>query len=96
MKIYEGLYIFSRYEQDVRYLMELIIDFGYHRKRQNDWTAKDTSHYQTLYNTILMDTCSYIDEYNKNFLHNTEQTFHDRIKTVKKIAKPAGVHLGVK
>lgn len=89
MKIYESLYIFSRYEQDIRYLMELLIDFGYNNKGQNDWNAKETSHYQTMYNTILMDTCSYLDEYNKNFLHNAENEFHDRIKTIKKIARPA-------
>lgn len=89
MKIYESLYIFSRYEQDIRYLMELLIDFGYNKKGQNDWTPKETSHYQTIYNTILMDTCSYVDEYNKNFLNNAEQQFHSRIKTVKRIAKPA-------
>jgi len=72
MKINECLYIFLRYEQDIRYLMELIMDFGYHKKGQHDWTPKETSHYQTLYNTILMNTCSYLDEYNKNFLHNAE------------------------
>jgi len=47
------------------------------------------SHYQVLYNTILMNTCSYLDEYNKNFLINAEYKFHERIKTLKKIAKPA-------
>ena len=69
--------------------MELIMDFGYHKKGQHDWTPKETSHYQTLYNTILMNTCSYLDEYNKNFLHNAELQFHERIKTLKKIAKSA-------
>jgi hypothetical protein len=34
------------------------MDFDYHKKGQNDWTSKETSHYQTLYNTILMDSCS--------------------------------------
>jgi hypothetical protein len=58
MKIYESLYLFWRNEQNVRYLMELIMDFDYHKKGQNDWTSKETSHYQTLYNTILMDSCS--------------------------------------
>ena len=89
MRIYESLYIFSRYEQDIRYLMELIMDFGYNKKGQNDWTPKETSHYQTLYNTILMNTCSYLDEYNKKFLVNAELDFHERIKTIRKIAKPA-------
>ena len=89
MKLYESLYIFSRYEQDIRYIMELLIDFGYNKKGQNDWNAKETSHYQTLYNTILMHTCSYQDEYNKNFLSNAEPEFQSRIKAVKKIAKPA-------
>lgn len=69
--------------------MELIKDFGYDKKGQNDWTNKEMSHYQVLYNTILMNTCSYLDEYNKNFLINAEYKFHERIKTLKKIAKPA-------
>jgi len=69
--------------------MELIRDFGYHKKGQHDWTPKETSHYQTLYNTILMNACSYLDEYNKNLLHNAEPQFHERIKSLKKIAKPA-------
>lgn len=89
MRIYESLYIFSRYEQDIRYFMKLIKDFGYDKKGQNDWTNKEISHYQILYNTILMNTCSYLDEYNKNFLINAEYKFHERIKTLKKIAKPA-------
>lgn|SRR5690348_5741159 len=69
--------------------MKLIKDFGYDKKGQNDWTNKEISHYQILYNTILMNTCSYLDEYNKNFLINAEYKFHERIKTLKKIAKPA-------
>jgi len=89
VRIYESLYIFSRYEQDIRYFMKLIKDFGYDKKGQNDWTNKEISHYQILYNTILMNTCSYLDEYNKNFLINAEYKFHERIKTLKKIAKPA-------
>ena len=89
MRIYESLYIFSRYEQDIRYLMELIMDFGYNKRGQNDWIPKEMSLYQTLYNAILMNTCSYLDEYNKIFSIHAEQEFHNRIKTVKKITKPA-------
>jgi len=36
-----------------------------------------------------MNVCSYLEEYNKNFLAKSEEEFHIRIKEVKKIAKPA-------
>ena len=89
MKLYESLYIFLRYKQDINYLMEFIIDFGYHKKAQNEFTLKDQAHYVTLYHTILMNTCSFLDEYNKHFQAKSEPEFHERILSVKKIAKPA-------
>lgn len=89
MKIYESLYIFSRYKQDIRYLFEIMIDSGYRERKQNDWNLKDQTHYVALYNTILLNSCSYLDEYNKHFLANSETKFHERIKSIKRIAKPA-------
>lgn len=89
MRLYESLYIFLRYIQDIKYLMEFMIDFGYSERRENEWNLKDKAHYVALYNTILMNACSYLDEYNKNFLVKSEPQFHDRILQVKKIAKPA-------
>lgn len=89
MKLYESLYIFLRYINDIGYLMEFMIDFGYREKKQNEWTFKDQAHYVSLYNTIIMNVCSFLDEYNKHFLFRAEPEFHDRISQVKKIAKPA-------
>ena len=89
MKLYESLYIFLRYTQDIKYLMEIMIDLGYRERKQNEWNLKDQAHYFALYNTILMNTCSYLDEYNKNFLAKAEPEFHERILQIKKIAKPA-------
>lgn len=89
MKLYESLYIFLRYTQDIKYLMEIMIDSGYREKKQNEWNLKDQAHYIALYNTILMNTCSYLDEYNKNFLAKAEPEFRERIIQIKQIAKPA-------
>ncbi len=89
MKLYESLYIFLRYKQDINFLFEFIIDFGYRERKQDEWNLKDQAHYVTMYNAILMNTCSYLDEYNKHFLSKAEPEFKDRILTVKKIAKPA-------
>ena len=65
MKLYESLYIFLRYKQDIKFLFELIIDFGYQERKQDEWNLKDQAHYVTMYNAILMNSCSYLDEYNK-------------------------------
>lgn len=89
MKLYESLYIFARYAQDIKYLFELMIDFGYRERKADEWNAKDLTHYITLYNTVLLDVCSYVDEYNKHFLNKAEAQFKERILSVKKIAKPA-------
>ncbi|SRR6266536_240428 len=89
MKLYESLYIFARYAQDIKYLFELMIDSGYRERKADEWNRKDLAHYITLYNTILLDVCSYIDEYNKHFLTKAEPQFKERILSVKKIAKPA-------
>lgn len=89
MKLYESLYIFARYAQDIKYLFELIIDFGYRERKANEWNAKDLTHYITLYNTVLLNVCSYIDEYNRHFLIEAELQFKERILSLKKIAKPA-------
>lgn len=89
MKLYESLYIFMRYSQDIKYLMEFLIDFGYHQRKQNEWSLKDKTHYIVLYNTILMNICSYLEEYNKNFSTACEPEYKSRILEIKKIAKPA-------
>lgn len=89
MKLYESLYIFLRYKQDINFLFELVIDFGYRERKQDEWNLKDQAHYVTMYNAILMNSCSYLDEYNKHFLSKSEPEFKDRILAVKKIAKPA-------
>jgi hypothetical protein len=89
MRLYESLYIFMRYSQDIKFLMELLIDFGYHQRKQNEWGLKDKAHYVVLYNTILMNVCSYLDEYNKNFSTECEPEYKSRILEAKKIAKPA-------
>lgn len=89
MRLYESLYIFARYAQDIKFLFELIIDFGYRERKSDDWDRKELTHYITLYNTVLLDVCSYIDEYNKHFASKSESQFKDRILSVKRIAKPA-------
>ena len=58
MKLYESLYIFLRYKQDINFLFELIIDFAYRERKQYEWNLKDEAHYVTMYNAILMHTCS--------------------------------------
>ena len=89
LKLYESLYIFLRYKQDINFLMEFIIDFNYHNRNTDEFTLKEKAHYLALYNTILMNVCSYLDEYNKHFMAKAEIEFHTRIQTIKKIAKPA-------
>jgi hypothetical protein len=89
MKLYESLYIFLRYRNDISFLMEFMVDFGYREKKQNEWAFKEQAHYISLYNTIIMNVCSFLDEYNNHFSVRVESEFHDRIYQVKKIAKPA-------
>ncbi|MDP4282953.1 MAG: hypothetical protein Q8891_00900 [Bacteroidota bacterium] len=69
--------------------MEFMVDLDYRGRKQNEWNLKDKAHYVALYNTIILNTCSFLDEYNKKFLLNSEPEFHERILQIKKIARPA-------
>lgn len=66
-----------------------MIDFGYRERRQEEWNLKDQAHYVTMYNAILMNSCSYLEEYNKHFRSKWELEFKGRILAIKKIAMPA-------
>lgn len=78
-----------RYKQDMIYLVEIMMDLEYHKRKQYEWNLKDQTHYVALYNTILMDICSYLDEYNDNFFQKAEEQFKGRILEIRKISKPA-------
>lgn len=89
MKIKESLYIFAKYQSDITFLFQTLIDLGYHLKGDGDWTPKERVHYVTIYNTVLLNICSFLEEYDNHFLAFAENEFKERILRVKKIAKPA-------
>jgi hypothetical protein len=74
--------------------MEFLVDLGYSNRKEGEWNEKDKTHFISLFNSILLNICSYIDEYNLNFLHISEPEFKNRIIDVKRIAKPAFKKIG--
>jgi hypothetical protein len=89
MKLYESFYILQRYMEVVDATVQIIIEHGFHKMKETDWTKKNQIHYVTLFTHILLDVKSYEDEYDNHFGINTESQFKDRIMTIKRIAKPA-------
>jgi len=89
MRIKESLYIFAKYQSDIAFLFQTLMDLGYHVKGDGDWTPKERVHYVTIYNTVLLNICSFVEEYDNHFLAFAESEFKQRVLSVKKIAKPA-------
>src|SRR5688572_5426697 len=87
MKLFESIYILQRYCEIIEVLTAVMTKNGYHRKRE--WNKHDTIHYFTLYQNVLLDVNSFLDEYENYFLSTSEEEFRERILAAKKIAKPA-------
>jgi hypothetical protein len=88
MKLYESIFILKRYEEWIAIRAAIMAGLNYH-KHGTLPTKEHTIHYVTLYNSIVVDVCSFKDEYNNYFLQKSEPEFTDRIKVIRKIAKPA-------
>jgi len=87
MKVFESIYILVRYAEVIESLTQVMVDNEYHKRRPLD--KKEQFHYVTLFTHILMDVNSFFDEYDNNFERLAEEDYKDRIRTVKRIAKPA-------
>jgi hypothetical protein len=88
MKIYESLYILDLYMKDIKYMIEYIIDFNFHNKSDKDWKSeKEKTLYKTLFFKVLLDACSYLQQFEKHFLKIEEPELTERIKVVEEITK---------
>jgi hypothetical protein len=88
MKLFKTLYILKRFNAVIRNLMKVMVDNNFHKTRDCEWSEETLTHYVALYFNIIIDTYSYLDEYDNFSGVKIEVEFSDRIIIIKKIAKP--------
>lgn len=87
MKLYETLYILSRFYDVIEGLTAIMMKHEYHKK--STWSKHEQIHFVTLFQNVLLDTSSYMDEYDNYLVSKSESEFKEKIITARKIAKPA-------
>ncbi|MDT3401480.1 hypothetical protein QE417_000552 [Mucilaginibacter terrae] len=59
--------------------------FTIYDKHKKIW---DDDNYHMLSHSCILNTCSFLEEYNNNFGVKSESQYHDRILLAKKISSP--------
>lgn len=88
MRIYQSLFILKNIYNTITYLSDIMVD--HHLTFLDPGTAdeKTGSHFMALFQHSILEACSFMEEYEQNFGILTEPAYQDRIRFVKKAAKP--------
>ena len=90
MKILDSLFILRKYSESIPVLVDLLNDHHWNKDTPtNTWTDKELQLYTALISQILLNTDSFLEEFNGHFLNNVEQEYKVRVKNVHEIAAPA-------
>jgi hypothetical protein len=84
----ESITILYRFSNQIVNRAILINDFGLANISNENITEKELTLLITLFNMIIIDSVSYLDEYDQVFGINTETLYKNRIVEVKSINKP--------
>ena len=89
-KFYESLYILTHLYDNITYLSEIMQDNDFHViHTDSDLPEKQIFHFIALFRHIIMETCSFMEEYENNLYQLAELEYQERIRECKKIVKPA-------
>jgi hypothetical protein len=76
----------TRFSKEIGYRCNLIVDFKFH-KGFSDMNPKNLTLLNSLFYMAVIDSYSYLAEYDQVFGHKTENEFNERIIDVKTINK---------
>src|SRR5690349_8048742 len=86
-KLYVTLFILRKRVENIQFILEIMKDNKFDHIHSRELDHKQGIHYTTLFFTVLMETVSFIIEYEEHF-HNVEPEYVLRVKKVKKLTKP--------
>lgn len=88
MKFYESLFILTRTYDNITYLSEIMWDHDLIEKAGFELEEKKVFHYLSLFSHIILETCSFLEEYEKNLFSVSEDQYKNRIRQLRKNAQP--------
>jgi len=84
----ESIQIMTRFAREIGYRNSLIVDFNFHKTGFSDTDPKHLTLLNSLFYMAVIDSYSYLAEYEQVFGIKTENEFNKRVIDVKTINKP--------
>ena len=87
-KLVESTQILTRFAREMGYRNQLLVDFEFPTKDANKIIDKDLTLLNSLFYMTVIDSVSFLDEYQQVYGVKTETKYKDRIRITKAINKP--------
>lgn len=87
-KLVESIQIMTRFAREMGYRNQLLVDFGFPTKDSEKIIDKELTLFNSLFYLTVIDSVSFLDEYQQVFGVKTEKKYKDRIIITKAINKP--------
>jgi hypothetical protein len=87
-KLVESLQIMTRFAREMGYRNQLLIDFEFPTRDSDKMIDKDLTLLNSLFYMTVIDSVSFLDEYQQVYGVKTEKKYKDRIIITKAINKP--------
>jgi hypothetical protein len=87
-KLVESIQIMTRFAREMGYRNQLLVDFEFPTKDFEKIIDKELTLFNSLFYMTVIDSVSFLDEYQQVFGVKTEKKYKDRIIITKAINKP--------
>lgn len=87
-KLVESIQIMTRFAREMGYRNQLLVDFEFPTKDSDKIIDKDLTLINSLFYMTVIDSVSFLDEYQQVYGVKTEKKYKDRIIITKAINKP--------
>jgi len=87
-KLVESIQIMTRFAREMGYRNQLLVDFEFPTKDSDKIIDKDLTLFNSLFYMTVIDSVSFLDEYQQVYGVKTEKKYKDRIIITKAINKP--------
>lgn len=87
-RLVESIQIMTRFAREMGFRNQLLVDFGFPTKDSEKIIDKELTLLNSLFYLTVIDSVSFLDEYQQVFGIKTEKNFKDRIIITKSINRP--------
>lgn len=87
-KLVESIHIMNKFTKEIGYRTSLLVDFNFPKQTLENISDKNLTLLISLFSMSVIDSISFLDEYQQVYGQKTENIFKDRIIITKAINKP--------